>query len=173
MKKLFLCLSLPLFIIDQLSKLWIVKTFPAPPGGKFIEVIPGFFNIVRVHNTGMAFGMLNGTPYANVLFCLIGIVAITFIVVLWKKGAFPDKISKVAAALLVSGIMGNFIDRILPGRGYVVDFLDFQPPFYEMIDASGHFPSFNVADSCICIAAGLLIVSAFRAPKEEKKKKAE
>ena len=68
---------------------------------------------------------------------------------------------------------GNLTDRILPGRGYVVDFLDFQPPFYELIDktSGGHFPSFNIADSCICIAAGLLILSAFRQPDSSKKKK--
>ena len=72
--------------------------------------------------------------------------------------------------MLLSGIIGNLTDRALPGRGYVVDFLDFLPPFYDKLvpSSGGHFPSFNVADSCICIAAGLLIISAFRAPKEEK-----
>jgi signal peptidase II len=71
--------------------------------------------------------------------------------------------------LLVSGIVGNLFDRALPGRGYVVDFLDFILPFYDKVSpqSGGHFPSFNVADSCICIAAGLLIISAFRQPKDE------
>jgi len=109
-------------------------------------------------------------PHANWIFGGIGIAALTGISLLWRKDAFPDKISKTAAALLVSGIFGNLTDRILPGRGYVVDFLDFQPPFYELIDESGHFPSFNVADSCICVAAGLLILSAFRQPGERKRK---
>ena len=168
--KLFFYLSLPLFILDQLSKLWIVMTFPIPPEmPRVIEVIPGFFNIVRVHNTGMAFGLLNGNPYSNWIFGTIGIVAISGIVTLFRRGMFPDKLSKVAAALLLSGIIGNLTDRALPGRGYVVDFLDFLPPFYDKLvpSSGGHFPSFNVADSCICIAAGLLIISAFRTPKEE------
>jgi len=117
----------------------------------------------------MAFGMFNGNPYANWIFGTIGIVAVTAIILFWKKGAFPDRISKVAASLLVSGIAGNLFDRALPGRGYVVDFLDFLPPFYGKLfpSSGGHFPSFNVADSCICIAAGLLIISAFRQPTEQ------
>jgi signal peptidase II len=166
--KLLLYLTLPLYILDQVTKAMILKRFPEYPSPDFIEVIPGFFNLVRVHNTGMAFGMFNGNPHANWIFGAIGVLAITGIVTLWKKNAFPDKISKVAAALLISGILGNFTDRILPGRGYVVDFLDFRPPFYGMLvpGSGGHFPSFNVADSCICIAAALLILSAFRQPKE-------
>lgn len=170
--KLFLYLSLPLFLLDQASKLWIVRAFPDPREAgpqRMIEVIPDFFNIVRVHNTGMAFGMFNGNAYANWIFGTIGIVAVTAIILFWKKGAFPDRISKVAASLLVSGIAGNLFDRALPGRGYVVDFLDFLPPFYGKLfpSSGGHFPSFNVADSCICIAAGLLIISAFRQPTEQ------
>tara|TARA_R110002096_G_scaffold45562_9_gene122270 strand:- start:2310 stop:2852 length:543 start_codon:yes stop_codon:yes gene_type:complete len=162
--KLFLYLSLPLFILDQATKLWVLKRFPEYPSLDFIEVVPGFFNLVRVHNTGMAFGMFNGNPYANWIFGAIGLVAITGIVTLFRKGAFPDIISRIAAALLLSGILGNLTDRALPGRGYVVDFLDFQPPFYGTLfpNSGGHFPSFNVADSCICIAAALLIISAFR-----------
>lgn len=167
--KYFLLLSLPLFILDQATKLWVLKRFPEYPSPDYIEVIPGFFNLVRVHNTGMAWGLLNGNPYSNYIFGVIGIAALTGIGILWKKGAFPDKLTKFSSALLVAGILGNFTDRILPGRGYVVDFLDFQPPLYGKLvpSSGGHFPSFNVADSCICIAAALLILSAFRKPKEE------
>ncbi|MEM9280684.1 MAG: signal peptidase II [Verrucomicrobiota bacterium] len=167
--KLFLYISLPLYLLDQATKLWIVQNFPAPPSApRIIVVIQDFFQIVRVHNTGMAFGILNGNPYSNLIFGLIGLVAITIIAMLFRKGAFPDRISQVSAALLLSGILGNLTDRMLPGRGYVVDFLDFQPPFYGALfpSSGGHFPSFNVADSCICIAAGLLIISAFRQPKD-------
>lgn len=176
MKKYLLFLSLPLLILDQLTKLWIVNNFPDPRITAFadrrvIEVIPEFFNLVRVHNTGMAFGILNGSPYANYLFGAIGLIAITAITILWRKGGFPDKTSKVSAGLLISGIIGNLTDRLMPGRGYVVDFLDVLPPFYEKIAprSGGHFPSFNVADSCICIAAFLLIIAAFRQPREEPK----
>ncbi len=170
--KFFLWLSLPLYILDQVTKYMVVSYFPDPREAGYTPsepVIEGFFNLVRVHNTGMAWGMLNDTKYANLLFGLIAVTALSFIVMLWRKNTFPDKLSKTAAALLVSGILGNFTDRVMPGRGYVVDFLDFKLPLYDLIDKNsrGHFPSFNVADSCICIAAMLLFVVAFRKPKEE------
>jgi len=169
--KWILYLSLPLYALDQATKAWILQRFPNYPPHEYIEVVPGFFNLVRVHNTGMAFGMLNGHPYANWIFGAIGVVAIGALAILWRKGAFPDRLSRVAASLLISGILGNLTDRILPGRGYVVDFLDFQPPFYERLvpSSGGHFPSFNVADSCICIAAALLVISAFRPVKADEK----
>ncbi|MCB1229262.1 MAG: signal peptidase II [Verrucomicrobiae bacterium] len=154
----FFFLSLPLYLLDQVTKYLIVANFPNPyvePARSPIEVIPGFFNIVRVHNTGMAFGKFNGSAYANIAFGIIAISALIAITVLWRKNAFPTRSGKVAAALLVSGILGNFTDRILPGRGYVVDFLDFQFGHW-------HYPSFNVADSCICIAAALLFLSVFQ-----------
>lgn len=170
MRRYLLALTLPLFALDQWTKWLIVSNFPdsvnEPVAARVIEIVPGFFNLVRVHNTGMAFGLMNGAQHANWFFGIIGFVAMTAITILWRKGAFPDRVSKVAASLLISGILGNLTDRLLPGRGYVVDFLDFQPPFYgKLFPASGgHFPSFNVADSCICIAAALLIISAFRQP---------
>ena len=174
--KIFLYLSIPLLILDQATKWWIVDNFndPAKPETysteKYdeIEVISGFFNIVRVHNTGMAFGIGNGTAAAKIIFPIIACLAICLITWLWRKGAFPSLISRLAVALLVPGILGNLIDRLLPGRGYVVDFLDFILPFYDKISSNGsnHFPSFNVADSCICVAAFFLIISAFKGEPE-------
>src|SRR5210317_1426584 len=95
----FLFLSLPLFVIDQFTKYLIVANFPDPytgPGRPPIEVIPGFFNIVRVHNTGMAFGKFNGSAYANLAFGLIAIGALIAIVLLWRKNGFPNPTGKVA-----------------------------------------------------------------------------
>lgn len=154
----FCFLSLPLFVLDQVTKYLIVANFPNPylsPARPPIEVIPGFFNIVRVHNTGMAFGKFNGSEYANLVFGLIAISALVAIVILWRKHAFPTRTGKLAASLLIAGILGNFTDRVLPGRGYVVDFID-------LYIGDRHWPSFNVADSCICIAAALLFISAFQ-----------
>jgi signal peptidase II len=163
--KFILGISVPLFILDQLTKLVILKTFPnVPPPYEHIPVIPGFFNLTRVHNTGMAFGLLNGNPYSNYIFGVVALVALVVIGTMWRKDAFPDRLSKVSVSLLLAGIMGNLTDRMIPGRGYVVDFLDFKLPFYHLIDprSGGHFPCFNVADSCICIAAGLLIIGSIR-----------
>jgi len=182
--KLFLLLSIPLLILDQATKWWIVDNFNPPSNhvakagceepystDKYnqIEAIPGFFNIVRVHNTGMAWGIGNGTNAARIIFPIIACFAIGMILWLWRKNAFPTLISKIAVALLLPGILGNLIDRLLPCRGYVVDFLDFILPGYVKLfpNSGGHFPSFNVADSCICIAAALLIISAFKGEPED------
>ena len=80
-------------------------------------------------------------------------VALILVGVLARRGAFADAPSRVGAALLVSGVLGNLTDRIL--HGYVVDFLDVILPWY------GHWPAFNVADSAICGAAALFLISGF------------
>ena len=164
MRRLILLLSLPLFALDYATKEYIVQHFEAPPTTEDVRfatyepesvtVIDGYFDIVRVHNTGVAFGMANGSEWANVVFGGITIAALILIWVLCRNNAFPTKISRVAVALLLAGIFGNLLDRFL--RGYVVDFLHFH---YRNEWA---WPSFNVADSCICIAAGLLFISAFQ-----------
>ena len=155
----FLFLTIPLYLLDQFTKYLILQRFPHGPTADHIEVIPGFFNIVRVHNTGMAFGLGNNGQYSNLIFGVIAIAAIVGVVLLWRKNAFPTRTSKTAVALLVSGILGNLTDRLLPGRGYVVDFLDFYI-------GQHHWPSFNVADSAICVAAVLLFVTAFQGEKQ-------
>lgn len=167
---LILKLSLPLIVIDQLTKWWIVLNLQY---GEVRPVIEGFFNINRVHNQGVAFGMGNGTSWAPVVFMVVPFIALTVVSVLWKKGMFVG-ISKWSAPLLVAGVIGNLLDRLFQGffleayagegfwtrlsEGYVVDFLDFTIPLINY-----RWPSFNVADSCICIAASLLFISAFQA----------
>lgn len=174
MLKLFASISLPLFVLDYATKEYIVRHFAEPPAPddprynyfipESVKVIDGFFDIVRVHNTGVAFGMGNGTAWANVVFGTITVCALFLIWWLWRSNSFPTRLSRVAVALLISGIMGNMLDRFT--RGYVVDFLHV---YYK--DFS--WPAFNVADSCICVAATFLFISAFQkvpapAPKESK-----
>lgn len=163
MRKLIILLTLPLFLLDYVTKEYIVRNFEAPPAvddvrfpyfmPESVTVIDGIFDIVRVHNTGVAFGMANGSEWANVVFGAITIGALILIWWLCRSNAFPTKTSRVAVALLLSGIFGNLLDRFT--RGYVVDFLHFHYKDFS-------WPSFNVADSCICIAAGLLFFSAFQ-----------
>jgi signal peptidase II len=83
------------------------------------------------------------------------------VAVMARRGCFLDAPSRLGAALLASGIVGNLTDRLL--HGYVVDFLDVILPWY------GHWPAFNVADSCICVAAFLFLISGFVAPKPAEK----
>lgn len=151
MKRSLYGLTVPLYLLDQLTK-WAVLFIV--PEGQEIPVIPGFFNIVRVYNTGAAFGMFQR---ASAFFAILSAVAFFILVWLMRKGAFQDKLSCAGAALLLAGIAGNLTDRLW--HGHVVDFLDFILPFY------GHWPAFNVADSCICVAAALFFIAAFRSGK--------
>ena len=190
---LFLKISLPLIILDQISKWWIVLKFRQPnilvedkvfvddQGTRYITVVEDFFNIIRVHNQGVAFGFGNGSAWAPIVFLIVPFVALFVVTILWKKDLF-EGVAKWSAPLLLAGIIGNLIDRLFQGfwlrgpeelsflerlgHGYVVDFIDIQVPFTN----GYHWPSFNVADSCICIAATLLFISAFQAEAKEKKK---
>jgi signal peptidase II len=167
MLKLILCLSLPLYILDQWSKNWIVANFDLH--GREQEVIQGTFWLHHIANRGVAFGMFNGTQYANYVFTVVSLSALAFLIWGSRTNLFPGKLSRVAVALLVSGIFGNLTDRlfrreddgVLFGggflKGYVVDFLQFDfgfPPFNP-------WPSFNVADSCVVVAAVLLAIASF------------
>ena len=146
-------LSIPLFFFDQLTKFLILKNFEL---GDQKTIIPDFFNLVRVHNTGIAFGKFNNSDGSNIIFTIISLLAFSGIIFFWVRGHFPGKLNQFAISLITAGVAGNVTDRIL--HGYVVEFLDFYV-------GNSHWPSFNIADSCICIAASLIFISAFQ--KEE------
>ncbi len=183
--RLLLLLVLPLYLLDQITKWMVVLNFEAPAAGSNfssdrVVVVEDFFTIVRVHNQGAAFGMGNGTPWAPIVFFVIALIALGALVLFWRRGAFETLLLRLAAGLLAAGILGNLTDRVLQGfflpayreesflarlsEGYVVDFLDFKIGLYGKLfpSSGGHWPSFNVADSCICVAAFLLILSSFR-----------
>jgi len=145
--KLLFFITLPLYLLDQVTK-WLVLRFISTD--EFVPVIPGVFYLVQVHNTGAAFGMLKNN---NLFFMILASVALVLVAIFARRGAFADAPSRFGAALLVSGVLGNLTDRIL--HGYVIDFLDVILPWY------GHWPAFNVADSAICAAAALFLISGF------------
>jgi len=181
-RHLALLLTLPLYALDQATKFWTVAHFADPLPGQFsttdpmIEVIRGFFYLTRVHNQGVAFGFGNGTPWAPIVFLIVPMVALTAIRIFWQKGAFNHPLSKTAVALLLTGILGNLTDRLIQGfllaefksasawqrltEGYVVDFISLKLPLYDKIVPVSHgwWPAFNVADSCVCVAAFLLFI---------------
>ena len=121
-------------------------------GAAAIPVIPGLFDLAYVENRGCAWGMFQGRVWPLAAF---GIAALAVLV--WKrKSVFGSgKSAFVAEVLLYAGIIGNLIDRCF--RGYVIDMFDFHWGVH-------HFPCFNVADSCICVAAGLLVLTSFFKP---------
>jgi signal peptidase II len=145
--RLLLAVSLPLYLLDQGTKALVLREISMMD---CIQVVPGFFNLVQVHNTGAAFGMFSNN---NVFFVILAGSALVLLTVLAKRGAFPCGPMRWGVALLVPGILGNLTDRLL--HGFVVDFIDIILPWY------GPWPAFNVADSCICVAAALFIIAGF------------
>ncbi len=116
-----------------------------------IPVIPGILNIVYTRNRGAAFGLLNDAPelLRKVLLIGVSLVILAYIVrMLWTQSE-----SRVALTLVLGGAVGNLYDRI--AYGSVTDFIQVFLGSYE-------WPSFNVADSAICIGAGLLALEIFR-----------
>ena len=113
--KLLLFLSLPLYVLDQVTKFWTIATFPLHGPPEHIGVIEGWFHLVRVHNQGVAFGFGNGTAWAPIVFLIVPVVALTLIRVFWKKGLFAHPLSRIAVALLICGIIGNLTDRLVQG----------------------------------------------------------
>ncbi len=153
--RLLAAITLPLYVLDQVTKLAVLRNFQLEEAR---PVIPGFFDLGRWHNTGAAFSIMSDS---NSFFMGLSVVALVVLAVLARRGMFPDTLSRVGFALLLSGILGNLTDRI--AHGYVVDFLlfDLHVPF------ANPWPAFNVADSCIFIAAALFIIQSFREEKKE------
>ena len=146
-----------ILFLDQVSK-WLVADVSGwpmglyPPfGGK--EIIPGFLNIPYSINYGAAWGMLEG--YAWLLICL-AVLVLALIAIFRKDLALHTSVSQWCFGLIIGGIVGNTIDRVL--RGHVVDFLDVRLPGYQ-------WPTFNVADSAIVIGTFWYIYLQFRPPK--------
>lgn len=155
MKKYLLFLTLPLYALDQLTK-WLVMRNLEPGDGR--TVIPGFFDLVYLTNTGVAFSAFTNK---NGWFILLSFCVLIALAVFYKRGAFKGRLLGAGLALLVAGISGNLTDRIL--QHHVIDFLLFN----LHVKFAEPWPAFNVADSCICVAAGLFILASFR---EEKKR---
>jgi signal peptidase II len=157
MKYIFF-LSLPLYLLDQITKgLVILSISPEHP----YAVIPGFFEIVHITNTGAAFGSFKNN---NNFFIGLSILALLFVVILLlRRHRPPDAWRDVSLALLLAGVLGNLTDRLLHGE--VIDFLLFD--FGSRVPKFLHpWPAFNVADSCICIAVVCFIIHSFRQNKK-------
>lgn len=144
-----------LLIADQWTKLWAQETLQ--PIGT-IPVIDGLLSWTYVRNTGVAFGMAQGQNYL-----LAGVAVVLVAVGLWwaRTLDWSRREVNLVAALLVSGAVGNLIDRLT--YGYVVDFVDVTIPIINY-----PWPVFNVADSAICLAVGWILLRQFVGPNVEK-----
>lgn len=159
-KKYLLFLTVIPLIIDIITKNLIkskLMLYDAVP------VIDGFFNIVYVLNPGAAFSFLHDMNESYRRLFFITVTTIAIFVVLYIFAREKSKINTAGFALILSGAIGNLIDRIIIGK--VVDFLDFYYKTY-------HFPAFNVADSCITVGVALIIIDMlFFSKKRDNDKK--
>ena len=146
-----------LLLTDQVSKALIARNIFL---NSSVEVIPGFFQLVHIRNKGAIFGFFSqsGSQLMYLILTLASFAALGLVIYYFFKTPADEKFLRLSLSLILAGALGNFIDRIL--RGYVIDFLDFSLKGW-------HWPSFNVADSCITIGA-LMLVFVFlfkRSPK--------
>jgi len=154
--KFYYLLILVLVIFDQSTKFFIAKNLSQYDS---VTIIPGFFKLVHVRNTGAIFGFLSdsGKPWVFIVLTIASLIALTLVVYYFHIVPAKDKIFKSALALILAGALGNLIDRVI--RGYVVDFLHFYVKRWQ-------WPSFNIADSCITIGALILLYIFFIRKKE-------
>ncbi len=146
----WLWLTLIWLVIDQVTKQWVVGSMDYK---ETINVLP-FFNLYYVHNLGAAFSFLaDQGGWQRWFFTTIAAIASIVFTVWLAKTPKTQTMLNIAFALMLSGALGNLIDRVL--FGYVIDFLDFYI-------AGKHWPAFNVADSVIFIGAGLMIIDSFK-----------
>lgn len=140
--------ALSVVILDQITKAMIR---PSLALHQSIEIIPGFLDLTRVHNTGAAFGMLNAVdfPMKTLVLSLVAIVALSGVA--WYAATVPlaDRLARIGVASVLGGAIGNLIDRAT--AGYVLDFVD-------AYWGNWHFWAFNVADAAISIGVVFMIL---------------
>jgi len=122
--------------------------------GQSVSIIDGFVDFVMSQNAGAAFGIAAG---GRPVLITISIIALITIFAVFLFAAIKQKIVIVAMAMFAAGVMGNLYDRVF-NNGLVRDFID-------VYWRRWHWPAFNVADSLLCIAVGLLIISNFTKPR--------
>lgn len=146
MKKISI-VSIIAILIDQIIKIIISNNINYLDS---IEVIPGFFNITNVHNTGAAWSILSGK---QIILVFVGICVILGIYLFLIKGKNLTNLEKIIYGMLIGGIIGNIIDRIF--FNYVIDYLEF-------IFGNYHYPVFNFADILIVVSIFALIILSFK-----------
>lgn len=148
-------LALTIFALDQLTKAWIHTRLPLGSYGAYdgIEVIPDFFYLVHVGNTGAAWSLFTGKSFYLAILALVTLLAMF----IWRRAlGLQGRTAQIAFGLLCGGIVGNLVDRLL--HGHVIDFLDFHFGSYV-------YPTFNVADAGICIGVALYVWHSLRHPQ--------
>lgn len=148
-KLLVIILGISIVLIDQVLKGLLVE--------QNFEIIPNILNITCTKNTGMAFGIGKSNLYIIIIVNIIIIGAI--IKILIDRGKHLDLKTLISLLLILSGGIGNLIDRLF--RGYVIDYIDI-----NILD----FPNFNIADISIALGIVLLIIYIIKTMLSDKNK---
>jgi signal peptidase II len=158
MRYRYYLIALLIFVVDHVSK-WIVDATLYPR--QTVDIIPGYLCVSRVHNSGVAFGFFDKieSPWKPYVLAAMAILAMVVIFIYSMRMPRERKLLQLALAVIMGGILGNFIDRIL--HGYVNDFIDFH--IHEVF----YWPTFNIADSAITIGIALLLLDTLRNPAAE------
>jgi signal peptidase II len=152
----YLALAAVIVILDLWTKALVLARIELHEA---IPVIPNFFQLVHVRNTGAAFGIgANAGSKLVPLLLNVGALAVFGVVVVYAlRSAVTDRLLQTGLHLILGGAVGNLLDRFR--FGYVVDFLD-------VYVGNHHWPAFNVADSAICIGIALLFLDMRKKPEE-------
>ena len=151
-----LALAAAVLVLDQATKAWICARLSYPTYGppRHIAVIDDFFNLVNVGNTGAAWSLFSGRSTFLALLAVATLIAIFA----WRRQlGLRLWTVQVSFGLLCGGIVGNLVDRLV--HGHVIDFLDFHFGSYI-------YPTFNVADSGICVGVAIYLLHSLRQPEE-------
>lgn len=141
-------------ILDIVTKYLIVNNFRVHERYDFLD---GFIRITLVYNRGGVFGIFQG--YKN-MFLVFSIIVLFLMIVYYFLEKNRSMLFTVSMAFIVSGAIGNIIDRLIPGRPGVVDFVSIG------VDGYYRWPAFNVADSAVVLGAFLLIVVFYQQGKQ-------
>ena len=136
-------------VLDQAAKVAIRQTLVL---GESYPVIEGYFNLNYLRNTGAVWGMFQAQ---NEWLILLSLLVLTLIAVFYRWLVDQRGVHRLAMGFMLGGIIGNLIDRIK--LGWVTDFLDFHWQ-------ASHWPSFNIADSAICVGVVIYLASSFWRP---------
>ena len=135
-------------LIDQISKNYIYQN--KVQYDNIVSVIEGILNFTYVENTGIAFGIFSDFDGLKVVFIVVPILITLYLFSLLNNKEFQNPFSHISLLLIISGAIGNIIDRIF--RGYVIDFIQFDIDIFPYI--------FNIADSSVTIGLLLLLYSS-------------
>jgi signal peptidase II len=153
----YLAISAAVIVLDLFTKWLVLQRIDQHEA---ISVIPNFFQLVHVRNTGAAFGLgANAASKLVPTLLNVGAIAVFVVVVIYAlRSAVTDRLLQTGLHLILGGAIGNLLDRFR--FGYVIDFLD-------VFVGTHHWPAFNVADSAICIGIALLFFDMKKKPDTE------